>query len=235
MYTHRRKLRKNENKLRTISLETSSDKMDQILGNETNSELWKTSVLLLKWRKKYYRFHYRVIHCCSGGQHGQWRSQSLPGWASRPPGRPKWGRKWRNFEEMRDPIQENEEGLRKCSYLAHPRERPATPLMETFHFESWNLSECFLLETRWSEITPHFQFDKGHKFPVMSGQLIWEASSKLPSHPWPWWPHSWWSVRPETRIPGQTLPWGRQFFRTPFWTFFFLSLSKFVSLFVCFF
>ena len=51
MYTHRRKLRENENKLRTISLETSSGKVDQILGNETNSELWKASVLLLKWRK----------------------------------------------------------------------------------------------------------------------------------------------------------------------------------------
>ena len=48
MYTHRRKLRENENKLRTISLETSSGKVDQILGNETNSELWKASVLLLK-------------------------------------------------------------------------------------------------------------------------------------------------------------------------------------------
>ena len=48
MYTHRRKLRENENKLRTISLETSSGQVDQILGNETNSELWKASVLLLK-------------------------------------------------------------------------------------------------------------------------------------------------------------------------------------------
>ena len=47
MYTHRRKLREKENKLRTISLETSSGKVDQILGNETNSELWKASVLLL--------------------------------------------------------------------------------------------------------------------------------------------------------------------------------------------
>ena len=46
---YRRKLRENyENKLRTISLETSSGKVDQILGNETNSELWKASVLLLK-------------------------------------------------------------------------------------------------------------------------------------------------------------------------------------------
>ena len=51
MYTHRRKLRENENKLRTISLEISLDKVDQILGNETNSELWKASVLLLKWRE----------------------------------------------------------------------------------------------------------------------------------------------------------------------------------------
>ena len=41
MYIHRRKLRENENQLRTISLETSLGKVDQILGNETNSELWK--------------------------------------------------------------------------------------------------------------------------------------------------------------------------------------------------
>ena len=27
----------------------------------------------------------------------QWRSLGLSGWASRPPGRPKWGRKWRKF------------------------------------------------------------------------------------------------------------------------------------------
>ena len=41
MYTHGRKLRGNENKLRTISLETSSGKVDQILRNETNSEYGK--------------------------------------------------------------------------------------------------------------------------------------------------------------------------------------------------
>ena len=31
----------------------------------------------------------------------QWRSQSLPGWATRPPGGPKWGRKWEKFEESK--------------------------------------------------------------------------------------------------------------------------------------
>ena len=46
MYIHRRNLLENE-----TSLETSSGKVDQILGNETNSELWKASVLLLKRRK----------------------------------------------------------------------------------------------------------------------------------------------------------------------------------------
>ena len=29
----------------------------------------------------------------------QWRSQGLPGWANRPPGEPKWGKKWEKFEE----------------------------------------------------------------------------------------------------------------------------------------
>ena len=49
----------------------------------------------------------------------QWRSQGLPGWASRPPERRKWGRKWRKFEEKWEQIQKNEERLSKCSYLAH--------------------------------------------------------------------------------------------------------------------
>ena len=35
----------------------------------------------------------RVIDWCSRTEH-QWHSQSLPGWASRPPGRPKWVRKF---------------------------------------------------------------------------------------------------------------------------------------------
>ena len=51
---------------------------------------------------------------------GQWRNQGLPGWASRPPGGLKWGRKWRTFEEKWEKLQENEVRLRKCSYLAHP-------------------------------------------------------------------------------------------------------------------
>ena len=32
-------------------------------------------------------------------RHSQWRSQGLPGRACRPPGEPKWGRKWERFEE----------------------------------------------------------------------------------------------------------------------------------------
>ena len=53
-----------------------------------------------------------------GGWGPQWRSQGLPGWAVRPPGRPKWGRKLRKFEEKWE--KSLEERLRKCSYLAHP-------------------------------------------------------------------------------------------------------------------
>ena len=50
----------------------------------------------------------------------QWRSQGLPERASRPPGRLKWGRKRRKIEEKWEKLQENEERLRKSSYLAHP-------------------------------------------------------------------------------------------------------------------
>ena len=42
-------------------------------------------------------------------QTNQWRSQGLTGWACRPPGSPKWGRKWRKIEEKWGKIQENEE------------------------------------------------------------------------------------------------------------------------------
>ena len=50
----------------------------------------------------------------------QWRSQDLSGWATRPPGRLKWWRKWRKFEEKWEKIQEDEERLRKYFHLAHP-------------------------------------------------------------------------------------------------------------------
>ena len=49
----------------------------------------------------------------------QWRIQGFP--SSRPPGRPKWGRKWRNLRKNeRNYIQKNEDRLRRCSYFAHP-------------------------------------------------------------------------------------------------------------------
>ena len=72
----------------------------------------------------------------------QWRSQGLPGWASRPPGRPKWGRKWRKFEEKWENLQENKEGLRKCSYLAHPGVR------------GW-LRPCVLSRRNLKALNPH--------------------------------------------------------------------------------
>ena len=36
---------------------------------------------------------------------------------SSPPGRPKWGGKWRKFEEMNEKLPENEKRLRRCSCL----------------------------------------------------------------------------------------------------------------------
>ena len=36
------------------------------------------------------------------GRGRQWRSQGLPGWATRPPGSPKWGRRsWKNWGKMK--------------------------------------------------------------------------------------------------------------------------------------
>ena len=58
--------------------------------------------------------------CVDRSKQKQWRSQDLPGWASHPPGRPNWGSKWKKIEEKCEKIEENEEKLRKCSYLAHP-------------------------------------------------------------------------------------------------------------------
>ena len=40
----------------------------------------------------------------------QWRSQGLPGWATRPPEEPKWGRKLEKFEEK---YEKNYQNLRK--------------------------------------------------------------------------------------------------------------------------
>ena len=39
----------------------------------------------------------------------QWRSQGPPGWASRPPGEPNWGRKWGKIEEKWEKLKKNEE------------------------------------------------------------------------------------------------------------------------------
>ena len=48
---------------------------------------------------------------------GQWCSQDLPEWESRPPRRIKWGRKWRKFNGKWEKIQENEERLRDILIL----------------------------------------------------------------------------------------------------------------------
>ena len=50
----------------------------------------------------------------------QWRSQGLPGWATRPPGGPKWGRKWvkvwEKIRKLNRDLRKNEEN----GTLAHP-------------------------------------------------------------------------------------------------------------------
>ena len=66
--------------------------------------------------------------------------------------RPKWGRKWRKFEEKWENLPENVEKFRKWSYLTHPREWEASygpackevttscHLWETLGFQSQNLA-----------------------------------------------------------------------------------------------
>ena len=56
--------------------------------------------------------------------------------ANHPPERPKWGQNLKIFEGKWEKLQEYEERMRKCSYLAHPRER------------GW-LRPCFFLEADW--------------------------------------------------------------------------------------
>ena len=50
----------------------------------------------------------------------QWRSQGLPEWASRSPGRPNWGRKWRKIEEKWQKIQEWKWGKIEEMFLSCP-------------------------------------------------------------------------------------------------------------------
>ena len=47
----------------------------------------------------------------------QWRSQGLPGWASRPPGEPKWGRKWVRLRKNKINWSKFEEKMRKVEIL----------------------------------------------------------------------------------------------------------------------
>ena len=64
-------------------------------------------------------FTFPTVFQCSHSMRNntQWHSQGLPGWASRPPGRSKWGRKLRKFEEKWEKLKENEERLRKFLVL----------------------------------------------------------------------------------------------------------------------
>ena len=87
--------------------------------------------LNINWCQMHYRGCLRgscigvIWHCShfdAQSQH-QWHSQGLPGWVDRPPRRPKWGKIWRKFEEKLENLKENKERLRKCSYLAHLREK----------------------------------------------------------------------------------------------------------------
>ena len=65
----------------------------------------------------------------------QWRNQGLPGWASCPPGRPKWGRKWRKFEQkMREPM--GKWGRIEEMFLSCP---PESEGLATALHRSWNL------------------------------------------------------------------------------------------------
>ena len=72
----------------------------------------------------------------------QWRNQGLPGWASRPPGRPKWGRKWRKFEEKWEKLQEIDERMRKCPILPTPEW--AAGYGPVYVFRAWWIFTSFI-------------------------------------------------------------------------------------------
>ena len=87
-----------------VQCEVNRDKLDTILNvhNIWPHQCWCGQLCRVKL---YHRHHAKVLWHF-GGSGGtsrmesiykpweQWRSQGLPGWASRPPGGPKWGRKW---------------------------------------------------------------------------------------------------------------------------------------------
>ena len=77
-------------------------------------------------------------------QCNQWRSQGLPGWATRPSGRPNWGRKWRKIEEKCEKIEEKW-GKMEEMFLSCPpgSERLATALSVILYLVLF-LFVCFL-------------------------------------------------------------------------------------------
>ena len=86
--------------------------------HENYPRSWIEALASCEWKKekkkkKKLKNHkgFQINHWTKQGC--QWHSQSLPRGASCPPGRPKWGRKWRKFEEKWERIQENEERSRK--------------------------------------------------------------------------------------------------------------------------
>ena len=95
-------------------------------------KLWKNQAILFKFGTNwssgslflenlvfvwiYFQILWQHIPTKTKLEYPPWRSQGLPEWASCPPGRPKWGK----CVEKRENLQENDDRLRKCSYLVHP-------------------------------------------------------------------------------------------------------------------
>ena len=99
----------------------------KIKFNPGKKNLWGT----LTWHTCFWQLH----------------SQDLPGWKSRSPGRPKWGRK---FETKWEKIQENREMLRKCSWFAHLGVRDW--LWPWFLGRLWYLLCCIISLYKWHNL-----------------------------------------------------------------------------------
>ena len=100
---------------------------------------WLSLVLLYYIQKKILWFPVLFLIMNLHSPYVQWHSQGLPGWASRPPGRPKWGEKMKEiWGKMREPT--GKWGKIEEMFLSCPprSERLATGLLMCSLSNVWN-------------------------------------------------------------------------------------------------
>ena len=109
-----------------------------------------------------------------------WHCQGLPGWASCPPRRPKWGEKWRKFEEKSRRIEER-------FLFAHMGVRG---WLHPSIFTACLILLCIgpiCKSVKWSDVFSHDTFTHSHPDKVLR-EIFWESTFKST-----WTLEYWWN------------------------------------------